>query len=135
MSVVHGDYRTGNFLYRGEHIDGILDWEMAHFGDPLEDLAWSFMPAWQWARDGKAGGIVDADGRRCASGRQRSGLRVDRAALRWWQVFSCVKAQGIWLTGAREFADGRAQDIMLAFTSYWLINAQDRFLLQALGRL
>jgi hypothetical protein len=50
-------------------------------------------------------------------------------------VFSCVKAQGIWLTGARQFADGRAQDILLAFTSYWLINAQDRFLLQALGRL
>ena len=58
-------------------IDGILDWEMAHFGDPLEDIAWSFMPAWQWARDGRAGGIADRT-RRCASGRQRSGLRVDR---------------------------------------------------------
>ena len=64
-----------------------------------------------------------------------SGFAVDRAALHWWRVFSCVKAQGIWLTGARELAEGRAHDIMLAFTSYWLINAQDRFLLAALGRL
>jgi aminoglycoside phosphotransferase (APT) family kinase protein len=134
VSVVHGDYRTGNFLYRGEHIAAILDWEMAHFGDPLEDLAWSFMPAWQWARDGLAGGIV-APAEAVRMWEQRSGLRVDAGALRWWQTFSCVKAQGIWLTGARQFADGRAQDIMLAFTSYWLINAQDRFLLQALGRL
>ena len=41
ISVVHGDYRTGNFLYdaAGE-IHGILDWEMAHLGDPLEDLGW-----------------------------------------------------------------------------------------------
>ena len=134
LSVVHGDYRTGNFLYRADCIFGILDWEMAHFGDPLEDLAWSFMPAWQWARDGKAGGIVDAD-EAIRIWEARSGLRVDRAALRWWQAFSCVKAQALWLAGAREFADGRAQDILLAFTSYWLINAQDRFLLQALGRL
>src|SRR5262245_40517815 len=133
LSVVHGDYRVGNFLYRDEHIAGILDWELAHFGDPLEDLAWSFMPAWQWARDGMAGGIVAPD-HAVRIWEERSGLRVDPAALRWWSTFSCVKAQGIWLTGAREFADGRAQDIMLAFTSYWLINAQDRFLLQALGR-
>jgi aminoglycoside phosphotransferase (APT) family kinase protein len=134
VCVVHGDYRTGNFLYRGDQIYGILDWEMAHFGDPHEDLAWSFMPAWQWARDGKAGGIVAAE-EAIRIWEQRSGLRVDAAALHWWDVFSCVKAQGIWLTAARQFADGRAQDIMLAFTSYWLIVAQDRFLLRALGRL
>ena len=135
VSVVHGDYRTGNFLYRGDRILGILDWEMAHFGDPLEDLAWSFMPAWQWARDGKAGGIVEPRrGDPHLGSAQRPARRPRRAAL-VADVFSCVKAQGIWLTGAREFADGRAQDILLAFTSYWLINAQDRFLLQALGRL
>ncbi len=134
LSVVHGDYRTGNFLYRDARILGILDWEMAHFGDPLEDLAWSCMPAWQWARDGKAGGIVDPD-EAIRIWQARSRLTVDHTALRWWQAFSCVKAQGIWLTAARAFSDGRAQDILLAFTSYWLMNAQDRFLLQALGRL
>jgi aminoglycoside phosphotransferase (APT) family kinase protein len=133
VTVVHGDFRTGNFLYRGSEIHGILDWEMAHFGDPIEDIAWSFMPAWQWGRDGRAGGIADEEeALRVWEG--RSGLTVDRQALHWWRVFSCVKALGIWLTGAREFADGRAQDIMLAFTSYWLINAQNRFLLAALGR-
>ena len=134
VTVVHGDYRTGNFLYRGAEIHGVLDWEMAHFGDPLEDLAWSFMPAWQWARDGKAGGIAD-EAEAIRVWEACSGLRVDREALHWWRVFSCVKAQGIWLTGAREYAEGRARDVLLAFTSYWLINAQDRFLLAALGRL
>lgn len=132
--VVHGDYRSGNFLYRDAAIFGVLDWEMAHFGDPLEDLAWSLMPTWHWARDGTAGGLID----RAAAIRvweARAGLAVDPVALHWWEVFSCVKAQGIWLTGAREYADGRAQDILLAFTSYWLINTQDRFLLQALGKL
>jgi aminoglycoside phosphotransferase (APT) family kinase protein len=133
VTVVHGDYRVGNFLYRDAEIHGVLDWEMAHFGDPLEDLAWSFMPAWHWARDGRPGGLVtEEDARRIWEA--RSGLRADPQALHWWKVFSCVKAQGIWLTGAREYAEGRASEIMLAFTSYWLINAQDRFLLAALGK-
>ncbi|MEO8605949.1 MAG: phosphotransferase family protein [bacterium] len=134
VGVVHGDYRTGNFLYVGDQIRGILDWEMAHFGDPLEDIAWSFMPAWQWARDGKAGGIAD-EAEALRVWEARSGLRVDPAALHWWRVFSCVKAQGIWLTAARQYADGRSQELVLAFTSYWLINSQDRYLLAALGKL
>ena len=47
ISVVHGDYRTGNFLHDGDGvIRGILDWEMAHLGDPLEDLAWALDPLW-----------------------------------------------------------------------------------------
>ena len=135
VSVVHGDYRTGNFLYRGAEIrgdprlgDGAL--RRSARGPRLVVHAGLAVGARRQGRRHRR-----RRRRRCASGRQRSGLRVDRAALHWWQTFSCVKAQGIWLTGAREFADGRAQDIMLAFTSYWLINAQDRFLLQALGRL
>jgi aminoglycoside phosphotransferase (APT) family kinase protein len=134
VAVVHGDFRTGNFLYRESEIFAVLDWEMAHFGDPLEDLAWSFMKAWQWTKDGKAGGIVTrADALR--TWEAHSGLRADPAALHWWDVFSCVKAQAIWLTGAHEFATGQATDLMLAFTSYWLINSQDKYLLEALGRL
>lgn len=134
VTVVHGDYRSGNFLYTTDEIRGILDWEMAHFGDPVEDLAWSFMRAWQWTKDGKAGGLIDRDEAiRIWEG--RSGLRVNAEALHWWDVFSCVKAQAIWLTSAREFAEGRATDLVMAFTSYWLINSQDRYLLDAMGRL
>jgi aminoglycoside phosphotransferase (APT) family kinase protein len=134
VSVVHGDFRTGNFLYRDDRIFGILDWEMAHFGDPHEDLAWSFLKSWQWAKDGKAGGIIEpANAIRIWEA--RTGLRADPQALHWWEVFSNVKAQGIWLTAAREFAEGRATDLLMAFTSYWLINSQDKYLLEALGRL
>lgn len=134
VSVVHGDYRSGNFLYRQDQILGVLDWEMAHFGDPLEDLAWSFMRAWHWARDGKPGGLIERDAA-IRIWEERSGLRADPDGLHWWDVFSCIKAQGIWLTGSKQFAEGRATDLMMAFTSYWLINSQDKFLLETLGRL
>ncbi|MEX2079992.1 MAG: phosphotransferase family protein [Dehalococcoidia bacterium] len=133
LSVVHGDYRVGNFLYREDGIHAIVDWEMAHLGDPLEDLAWSFMEAWEWARDGLKGGIISAEDA-IATYEAASGIRVDRAALRWWDIFSSVKAQGIWLTGARSFQDGRTNELILAFTAYWLINLQDEICLRSMGR-
>ena len=52
-SLVHGDYRNGNFLFMEDRITGILDWEMAHIGDPLEDLAWALSPIWSWQDRGK----------------------------------------------------------------------------------
>jgi aminoglycoside phosphotransferase (APT) family kinase protein len=134
VSVVHGDFRTGNFLFRGAEIFGVLDWEMAHFGDPLEDLAWSFMQAWHWTRDGRVGGVLQREDA-IRIWEEKSGLCADPEALHWWDVFSCIKAQGIWLTGAKEFAEGRATDLLFAFTSYWLMNSQDKFLLEVMGRL
>jgi aminoglycoside phosphotransferase (APT) family kinase protein len=133
ISVVHGDYRVGNFLYRPDGIHGIVDWEMAHLGDPLEDLAWSFHELWEWGRPGFKGGIIPVE-EAIAIYEEASGLHVDPKALRWWEVFSGVKAQGIWLTGARSFKDGRSRELMLAQTSWSLINRADEILLRLLGR-
>lgn len=134
VTVVHGDYRVGNLLFtpNGE-IVGVLDWEMAHLGDPLEDLAWSFLENWEWARNGLKGGVVAFE-EALATYESASGSRVDRKALHWWEVFSSVKAQAIWLTGARSFQEGRSGELIHALTAYWLTNFQDEVLLRSLGR-
>jgi aminoglycoside phosphotransferase (APT) family kinase protein len=135
LSVVHGDYRTGNFLYTADGgILGILDWEMAHLGDPLEDLAWSINRVWSWARDDRAGGLLPkADAIQIWAA--ASGLRADPDALLWWELFSCVKGQGIWVSAAREYHDGKNQDPMMAIP-YWMQgNSQDRAALELLGHL
>lgn len=135
ISVVHGDFRTGNFLYDAEgEIHGILDWEMAHLGDPLEDLAWSLNPVWRWARDERAGGLAPRE-EAIRIWEEASGLRADPDGLRWWELFSSVKGQAIWISGAREFSDGRNQDPILALSSWLMGNSQDRAALLALGRL
>jgi aminoglycoside phosphotransferase (APT) family kinase protein len=134
VTVVHGDYRVGNFLYRPDgDIYGIVDWEMAHLGDPIEDLAWSFMEAWEWARNGLKGGIIDKE-EAIVTYEQASGTTVDRDALHWWDVFSGVKGQGIWLTGARSYQERRSTELVLPMTAYWLINFQDEILLRSMGR-
>jgi aminoglycoside phosphotransferase (APT) family kinase protein len=135
LHVVHGDFRTGNFLVDPSGvIRGVLDWEMAHLGDPLEDLAWSINRIWCWARDDRVGGLIPRD-RAIAIWERASDLRADPAALRWWELFSSVKALAIWLSSAREYRDGRNRDPVLGLTAWWLSNSQDRAILEALGRL
>jgi hypothetical protein len=50
-------------------------------------------------------------------------------------VFCHVKCQGIWITGARSFQEGRSNELMLAIIAYSLVNSQDQFLLRTIGRL
>ena len=134
LCVVHGDYRTGNFLYdQAGEIHAVLDWEMAHLGDPLEDLGWGFNPVWQFGR-GLEGGLLPQD-QAIAIWEQASGLAVDPAALHWWILFNCVKGQGIWVGSARAFIDGGNREPIMVYPAWWLMNAQDRAILKVMGKL
>lgn len=134
VAVVHGDYRVGNVFF---HPDGtvraVVDWELAHLGDPLEDLAWSFMEDWEWSRDGRKGGIVSAEDA-IAVYEQAGGGRVDRESLRWWGVLCGVKAQALWAAAARAYTAGGSREITLTALAYTLANSEDEHLLRSLGR-
>jgi len=135
ISVVHGDYRTGNFLYdaAGE-IHGVLDWEMAHLGDPLEDLGWGINRIWCWGRGDLRGALLPY-AEAVAVWEQASGLKADPAALHWWELFNCVKGQGIWVSGAKAWLDGENRDPILAVSAWRMFNPQDRAALELMGRL
>jgi aminoglycoside phosphotransferase (APT) family kinase protein len=135
LCAVHADYRTGNFLVGQDgEVLAILDWEMAHLGDPLEDLAWSLNRVWHWARDERAGGLLPR-GRAIEIWEKASGLRADPEALHWWELFSSVKGLGIWVSSGHEYAKGSNMDPVLGFTSWWLTNAQNRAILETMGKL
>jgi aminoglycoside phosphotransferase (APT) family kinase protein len=134
ISVVHGDYRTGNFLYDDKGaIHGILDWEMAHLGDPLEDLGWSCNPLWSFGR-GVAGGLMSQD-KAVAIWERASGLKADPAALHWWILFNCVKGQAIWVSSARAWIDGGNREPIMVYPAWAMTNPQDRAALQVMGKL
>ncbi len=114
VTLVHGDYRTGNFLFdRRGVIRGILDWEMAHLGDPVEDLAWASIRQWQFARDGKAGGLLPRE-ELIHRYETVSGIHVDPTAFFWWELLGNVKMAAIDLTGARSFVEGRTREVLMA---------------------
>ena len=134
ISVVHGDYRTGNFLYDTLGvIHGVLDWEMAHLGDPLEDLGWSLNPVWSFGRE-LAGGLIPSE-QAVGIWEASSGMRADPAALHWWTLFNCVKGQAIWISSARAFIDGGNREPIMVYPPWALQNAQDRAILKVMGKL
>ena len=116
VTLVHADYRTGNYLYDKRNILGILDWEMVHLGDPMEDVAYFCVRMWRWAGDEKVGGLLDReDFYRLYE--QYSGIPVDREAVRFWEILGNIKLAVIFVTGTRSYCDGLSSDIFLALTS------------------
>jgi len=113
--LVHADYRTGNFLARptGE-IVGILDWEMTHLGDPLEDVGWACIRPWRWIGTEHIGGLMDrADFYKKYE--EFSGLRIDEDSVRFWEILGNAKLAAIFLTGGRSYCEGRTRSAMMAF--------------------
>jgi aminoglycoside phosphotransferase (APT) family kinase protein len=133
LSVVHGDYRTGNFLFDAEgNIRAILDWEMAHLGDPLEDLGWALDPLWSHGDPSRpAGTVARADA--IAIWENASGLKADPAALSWWETFASLKGLAIWISAAREYAEGRNSDPVNAFSGWYCLAFHNHVLSERLG--
>jgi aminoglycoside phosphotransferase (APT) family kinase protein len=100
VSVVHGDFRFGNVLYDGPRVTAMLDWEMVHLGDALEDVAWAYRTKWNLDQLLPLDEFVDHY-------EAASGLAVDADRFRWYRAFVEVKHTVISLTAARSFADGR----------------------------
>ncbi len=117
LALVHGDYRTGNFLVDETGITGVLDWEMAHAGDPIEDIGWLCMKSWRLMRDERIGGICTRD-EFIELYEKGGGVKVDRDALNFWEVFSNVKFAIIFITGTKSIVQGKTPDITLAITAF-----------------
>lgn len=120
VCVVHGDYRTGNFLFDAAGtIRAVLDWEMAHLGDPLEDLAWALDPLWSSDRE-HPGGMLKRD-EAIALWEKASGLKADPKGLEWWSMFASFKGAAIWISSAKEFQAATNTDPVMAFSGLYCL--------------
>ncbi|HVZ92580.1 MAG TPA: phosphotransferase family protein [Rhizomicrobium sp.] len=135
ISLVHGDYRSGNFLWSADGgIRAILDWEMAHLGDPLEDLGWALDPLWAHHDPSRPGGMLPR-AEAIAIWERESGLIADSDALRWWEIFASVKGAAIWISAAHEFATGRNDDPVNAFSGWYCLAFHNKLLADRLEAL
>ena len=88
--IVHGDFRNGNLIVGPAGLRAVLDWELAHVGDPLSDLAWLCLKAWRFGHPAPVGGFGDTEDL-VAAYQKAGGVEVDRQALRWWEVQSTLR--------------------------------------------
>jgi aminoglycoside phosphotransferase (APT) family kinase protein len=89
--MLHGDFRNGNLIIGTDGIRAVLDWELAHLGDPMEDIGWLCVNSWRFGRmDKVVGGFGElAD---LIAGYQDAGgapLRIE--SCKWWEVFGTLR--------------------------------------------
>jgi hypothetical protein len=113
VTVVHGDFRLGNLLVDQGGLRAVLDWELAHLGDPLEDLAWFCVRAWRFGSPLPAGGVATREALVTAY-EAAGGARVDRDALRWWEVLGTLKWGVICVMQAFGHLSGASRSVELA---------------------
>ncbi|CAB4579363.1 unannotated protein [freshwater metagenome] len=89
-TVVHGDFRLGNVMVGPEGLRAVLDWELAHIGDPMEDLGWLCVRAWRFGSDLPVAGVGNYDAL-LAAYESATGSPADPEALLWWEVLGTVK--------------------------------------------
>ena len=114
LTLVHGDYRLGNFIVDEEGLAAVIDWELCHGGDPAEDLAWMCVRSWRFGNDdlpaaglGSRDDLLDAY---AAAG----GTRPDDERLRWWEAMGNAKWAVICARQAADHLSGRRPSAELA---------------------
>ena len=132
--LVHGDYRSGNFLYDDSgRVTAMLDWELAHLGDPHEDLGWVVNELFS---------VKSATGERLACGllpraemleryERATGRTIDRERLRFYEVFNDYKLAVCAHTTTLRIARGRATHLAASMS---LIHAFAHSYIGALAR-
>jgi len=111
--TVHGDFRFGNFLVGPEGLRGVLDWELAHAGDPAEDIGWLCAPAWRFGGRDEVGGFGSME-ELLASYAAAGGEAMDRDRVHWWQVHATVKWAVICSLQASAHLSGSTRSVELA---------------------
>ena len=104
--LIHGDYRMGNLRAEHSKLTGVLDWELAHFGDRHEDLAFGCMAVWRFHRyDRPALGLGSLEDY-FAAYEAEAGVTVDRDRFRYWLIhrtvwwaLGCLRMAKIWRSG------------------------------------
>lgn len=111
--VVHGDFRNGNLIVGPDGIRAVLDWELAHLGDPLEDLGWLCVKAWRFGEEPEVGGFGTVD-QLVAGYEAESGVPVDRELLHWWRIFGTLRWGVICIKQAQRHRTGATRSVELA---------------------
>lgn len=88
--VCHGDFRSGNGIVGPDGLRAVIDWELAHLGDPLEDVAWCCLRAWRFGRWQPVGGFGSYR-EFITAYENASGRHVDPDAFHWWQTAGTLR--------------------------------------------
>ncbi len=113
QALVHGDFRNGNLIIGPDGIRAVLDWELVHAGDPMEDLGWLCVRAWRFGSDLPVGGFGTRE-QLFEAYEAASGVAVDPRVVLWWEVLGST-SWGLGCMGqAQRHLNGTTRSVELA---------------------
>jgi aminoglycoside phosphotransferase (APT) family kinase protein len=90
VTLVHGDFRHGNLIIGPDGVRAVLDWELAHLGDPMEDLGWICVNSWRFGEiDKPVGGFGSRE--ELFAGYEEGGRKADPARVKFWEVMGTLR--------------------------------------------
>ncbi len=113
-TLVHGDFRLGNLIVGPDGVRSVLDWELAHVGDPMEDLAWVCVRSWRFGSDDRPVAGVGQRKDLFRAYEAAGGRNVDPATVRWWEIFGNLRWGVMCIMQARAYLDGLSKSVELA---------------------
>ena len=111
-TLLHGDFRNGNIMFDPElGVAAVLDWELAHIGDPAEDMGWICTNSWRFGRpDRPVGGFGDyAD--LLAGYAAAGGQPIELSRVRFWQMLGSLRWGIMCLTMYLSWRDGAEKSV------------------------
>ena len=112
-TLVHGDFRLGNVMVGPDGLRAVLDWELAHIGDPMEDLGWLCVKAWRFGSPHPVAGLGSYE-QLITAYEEASGTVVDPDVVRWWEVLGTLKWGIMCIGQANAHISGAARSHELA---------------------
>ena len=110
-SLVHGDFRLGNIIVNAEGLQSIIDWELAHIGNPLQDLGWVCGNSWRFGKNDKVVGGFGEIEDLLEGYNSISKLKVDKEMVMCWQVFGTFRWGVICLIQAYAHLNGTINSV------------------------
>jgi aminoglycoside phosphotransferase (APT) family kinase protein len=112
ITIVHGDYRIGNFLEDDGRITAILDWELTHLGDPHEDLGWALVPTFNGGSR-KLYGVMERN-EVIDRYQDKSGIMLSERSLVYYEAAALFQMAAIQLCAVHAFEVSGFNDMRMA---------------------
>lgn len=104
--LVHGDFRNGNIMFHPEvGVAAVLDWELAHLGDPAEDMGWICTASWRFGGAKPVGGFGDYEDL-LAGYEAAGGKPIPLERVLYWQTLGSLKWGVMCLIMYQTYASG-----------------------------
>jgi aminoglycoside phosphotransferase (APT) family kinase protein len=116
ITLVHGDFRTGNYMVDAGRLTAVLDWEFCHWGDPREDLGWFIARCWRFGNDAKVAGGIARFASLLNAYNETANPTAGAAEVQYFEVLAAARWATIALLQGDRFVKGGERSLELALT-------------------